>query len=132
MVSGVKVFGNSRNLLYADILGQIVVQVCVYLRLRQVFSRFEIGNLRKSVHARVGSAAAEDLRLFPRQPGQHVLQLSLNGGFSAAQPLPALIPAAVVLNQQPKIVHAAHPLPHCNQFYPAPPAPGVMPALLPA
>lgn len=105
--AGVESFRYAFDFDDADILRQEPVQIALYLRLIDFLFDLEIRYLKISVYARVGAAAACDLNAPLQHLRQHMLDFTLYSAIRIAQPLPAFVPPAVVLNDKLIVIHAA-------------------------
>ena len=92
-----------------DVLGQVAADLgkqrfAVKLRLGA-----ERADLSERVHAGVRPARACDLHALVKKAAQQPFELSLNGVFAVALPLPAVVTAAVVAEREPEIAHLSRP-----------------------
>ena len=88
-----------------DVLGQVAVEMVHHLPRSEAVGELHAGHLAQGVDPGVGAPRPVELHRGLGQPGQDGLHLALDGVGGVALALPAVIPAAVVLESE-LVVHA--------------------------
>ena len=91
--------------IYADVLWKIPPQLLQNLLCRHGVFAVEGGHLTHGMNTGIRSATAAYFNFFSQNAGKGLFQLPLNGIFSAGQPLPTAVAAAIIAHLKAQVPH---------------------------